>query len=146
MQKVTLTKIFTKEEISPRTQKPYTRMSIKTQEHGDRWISGFQNKGNANWREGDTVEILLETTKKDDKEYLNFSLPKMEDVQEEKLSKIEFKMGAIGLRLAIIEEHLGIKNADDYKTIGQNKPVEKPADLDNIEYPDEELNLEDIPF
>ena len=52
--------------------KPYTSLSIKTNEHGEKWLSGFGNKDNQNWAEGDTVEIEVEQKG----EYLNFSTPK----------------------------------------------------------------------
>ena len=52
--------------------KPYTSLSIKTNEHGEKWLSGFGNKDNENWNTGDTVEIEVEQKG----EYLNFSTPK----------------------------------------------------------------------
>ena len=69
---VTLTKIFDKNKTSERTGKAYVSRSIKTNEHGDKWISGFKGKENEGWREGDTVEVEIETKG----EYLNFSVPK----------------------------------------------------------------------
>jgi len=40
-QKLTLTFVKREEKISPRNNKPYTSMTIKAKEHGDRYISGF---------------------------------------------------------------------------------------------------------
>jgi hypothetical protein len=51
--------------------RPYTRVAIKTKEHGEAWISGFESYYNVEWREGDAVDIDIE--KKG--EYLNFSKP-----------------------------------------------------------------------
>lgn len=69
---VTLTKIFDKTRQSARTGKDFVSRSIKTNEHGEKWISGFKGKENEGWREGDTVEITIEERG----EYLNFSVPK----------------------------------------------------------------------
>lgn len=82
MTKLTLTKVYTtnkdKEgnELKSKKGIPYTRMSIKAQEYGDKWISGFQNKDNKDWKEGDTVEVEI----KENGEYLNFETPKKEEV------------------------------------------------------------------
>lgn len=53
LNKLKITRIATKEMVSPRTNKPYTSMSIQTQEYGERWLGGFKNKGNENWKVGD---------------------------------------------------------------------------------------------
>ena len=52
--------------------KPFTRLGIQTQEHGAKWLSGFDNHATASWKEGDTVEIAVE----EKGEYLNFSTPR----------------------------------------------------------------------
>ena len=59
--------------------RPYQRLAFKTGEYGDAWISGFGNKFNANWKEGDEVDVNVEKITKDGKEYLNFSTPSVWD-------------------------------------------------------------------
>lgn len=54
--------------------RPYTSVRIKTQEHGDKVISGFGNAENAAWQVGSTVDITV--TPKG--EYLNFDMPNRE--------------------------------------------------------------------
>jgi len=82
MNQVTLTKIYTTDKdkqgnlLKSKTGNPYTRLSIQTKEYGDKWISGFQNKSNQNWKEGDKVEIVI----KENGQYLNFETPNKEDV------------------------------------------------------------------
>jgi hypothetical protein len=61
-----------KERVSAKTGRPFTSLGIKTEEHQERWLSGFENDITKNWKIGDVVEIEL-TTKGD---YLNFSTPK----------------------------------------------------------------------
>lgn len=75
--KVTITNIARKStdkegnQLKNKAGKPYTRLSIKTQEHGDKWLSGFSRQDNASWKEGDTVDITVEQKG----EYLNFTMP-----------------------------------------------------------------------
>lgn len=68
---VTITQVSRKERTA-KSGKPYTSLGLKTNEHGDKWLSGFGNKDNADWKAGDTVEIDVEQKG----EYLNFSTPK----------------------------------------------------------------------
>lgn len=70
--KVTLTALKDTERTSQRTGKPFTSRGIRTNEHGERWLSGFAGKENEGWKVGDTVEINVE----EKGEYLNFSVPK----------------------------------------------------------------------
>lgn len=61
----------------PRTSasgKPYTSLSIKAKEYGDKWLSGFDSNETKNWNIGDVVEV--EVVQKG--EYLNFTVPKKE--------------------------------------------------------------------
>jgi hypothetical protein len=51
-----------------RDGRPYTRVAIQTKEHGAKYLSGFENFTNKNWKEGDLVEIEVE----EKGEYLNF--------------------------------------------------------------------------
>jgi hypothetical protein len=87
---VTLAFVFTKERVSKKSGKPFTSMSIKTKEHGeDVWLSGFQNKENRDWKEGDVVEIAIEEKVVDGKTYLNYSVP-TED--QKKIAKLEAQL------------------------------------------------------
>lgn len=92
---VKITKVFTSttdkqgKPLMGKNGKPYTRMAIKTQEHGEKWLSGFQNAYNANWKEGDTVDLEIDEVFRDGKAYLNFrSLTKI-DLLEARIVKIE---------------------------------------------------------
>ena len=93
--KLTLTKLFSKEQISKKTNKPFTSLSIKTKEHGDRFLSGFGSKETQGWREGDVIELDVTESDKLDKlgkPYLNWKLPNREDKVIERFSKIEFSL------------------------------------------------------
>lgn len=102
METYKLTKVFTTNkdkngnELKSKDGRPYTRMSIKTAQYGDKWLSGFQNKVNANWKEGDEVQMIV----KQNGEYLNFETPKKDDELNEKLEKILNGITGINLRLA----------------------------------------------
>ena len=70
--KITITALKDTERTSQRTGKPFTSRGIKCNEYGEKWLSGFAGKENADWRVGDTVEVEVETKG----EYLNFTTPK----------------------------------------------------------------------
>lgn len=73
--KVTLSNIFREQKTSA-AGKPYTSVRIKTQEHGDKQLSGFGNAGNKDWKEGDTVEINVTEKVSNGRTFLNFENPK----------------------------------------------------------------------
>jgi hypothetical protein len=71
--------------ISKKTGKPYERLSIKTQEHGDKWLSGFGSSWNADWQEGDEVDIVI----KESGDYLNFERANPVDAFEARIKALE---------------------------------------------------------
>lgn len=111
MQKVTITKIYTTDKdkqgnpLKSKKGYPYTRMSIKCAEHGDNWISGFKNKDNENWKEGDTVEIVIT----ENGEYLNFEVPEVKEVASGQMDKILIELRFIreGVKRLLDKEEKG---------------------------------------
>lgn len=65
---VTLVKVKRTPRISKTSGKAYVSLGIMTNVHQERWLSGFDNKDTAAWKEGDTVQIDVE----EKGEYLNF--------------------------------------------------------------------------
>lgn len=136
MEKVTINKIYTTDKdkqgnpLISKQGKPYTRLSIKTNEHGDKWISGFKNAVSGTWKEGDEVEITI--TQKG--EYLNFDTPKKDDKVVEMLSQLLTKVGKIDAKMDMIAESVGVR---DYM-------AKKSGTVNS--YPEEEISLEDMPF
>jgi len=112
--------------------KPYTRMSVKVAEHGDKWISGFEGSQNKFWKEDDIVEMIIEQKG----EYLNFSLPKKDDLIVELSKKIELALLTLG------RHELLIKNLTE-KVEGKKLHVPMP---EGVDYPEEEINSYDVPF
>lgn len=55
--------------------RPYTRISIKTDQHGTQWLSGlaYEDSPMMKWKAGDEVEIDIVQNG----QYLNFSIPKV---------------------------------------------------------------------
>ena len=94
MQKVTITRTYVSDKskdgipFTSKAGKPYKKLAIKTTEHGDKWLSGFQNKDNENWKEGDVVDIIV----KQNGEYLNFDVPKTEDKLAMRVSALEVEV------------------------------------------------------
>lgn len=144
---VKLTKIYTTNkdkagnDLKSKKGAPYTRMSIKTEQHGDKWISGFKNKDNAHWKEGDTVEVNITESG----QYLNFETPKVEDKNNEKLEKILNVLTGMKLELEIIKERLPKRNVAQMEPTDSPRPDEMPDfDVKGETFPD--INPEDIPF
>lgn len=72
MEKLTLTFVKRTPKVSERTGKPFTSLSIKCEEYPNKWLSGFDGKETASWKEGDVVEADVE----EKGQYLNFSVPR----------------------------------------------------------------------
>jgi hypothetical protein len=95
MTKVTIKKIYRSDKdksgkpFLTKDGRPYTRLAVWTQEHGEQALSGFGNARNAMWREGDQVELDTERVMKDGKEYLNFKEPNPIKTLEARLEKVE---------------------------------------------------------
>lgn len=92
--KVTLTRVIISDKnkdgtpLMSKLGKPYSRLSIKTLEHGDKWLSGFKGKENEFWKEGDQVDIIV----KQNGEYLNYDVPKVEDKLAMRVSALEVEV------------------------------------------------------
>lgn len=108
--------------LKTRDGRDYTRVNIQVAEHGQKWVSGFGSKENANWKEGDTVEITIEQKG----EYLNFSEPKKQDVVNEKLEQILNKLTKLNLEIQIIKD----------KVVGKEINVPTP---EGVDYPENDL-------
>lgn len=96
--------------LKTKDNRPYTRLSIKTQEHGDTWVSGFDGPITKNWKVGDLVDIEIEQKG----EYFNFRVPKPEDKVDEKLEMILNRITGIGLRVEVIADYLAGKKDETY--------------------------------
>lgn len=57
MSTVTLTRVFRKDIETRFGIKP--KVSIQTQEHGDKWLSSFKVQGTEDWEEGMTVQVNI---------------------------------------------------------------------------------------
>lgn len=134
MVKLTLTYVNRTERVSARTNKPFTSLSLKAREYNDKFLSGFGNKENAHWKEGDVVEVASVTeVSKDGKIYLNFEMPKYggngtgAEVMKA-LERIENKLALLNLGVTELVAHKRKQTGED---------VPKVAGTD-IPYPEDE--------
>lgn len=93
--KATLTRVYISDKdkngvpfTAKATGKPYSKLSFKCVEHGDKWLSGFKGRENENWKEGDVVDVIV----KQNGEYLNFDVPKAEDKLAMRVSALEVEV------------------------------------------------------
>jgi len=87
METIRLTRISRSDKTS-KAGKPYVSLGIQCDKYGDQWINGFGGQENADWKEGDEVEVTIEKKTFNGKEYLNFTTPKKADKIQEELTKI----------------------------------------------------------
>lgn len=128
--------------------KPYTKVSIKTKETGDKYVGGFGNKANEGWKIGDVVDIIVEKNG----DYLNFKLPNKDDAQNERIAKLESRVMKLELGMErMIAEKVAEAKADlcldltgkfqttsDYKKSQEPHPIHKSSNpLDGMP-PDDE--------
>lgn len=115
--------------------RPYSRVTIKTAEYGDKYLSGFENAVTKSWKVGDEVEIMVEEKGgANGVVYLNFSTPKKDDEVNQKLEQILNKLTGFGLQLEMIKEAIGIKKEFTQPNTMTSPGVngEPPIDLNDI--------------
>lgn len=109
------------ERVSKNTGRPFTSLGLMTEEHGEKWLSGFAGKDTADWKVGDTVDIEVE--QKGD--YLNFKVPtlvknspsdaivaKLENFVTFKLEPLAVKMAAAIDRLEALGGAIAVEKDD----------------------------------
>lgn len=92
--KVVLTRIYSSDEKKDGTKyidkngKPYKRVAIQTNSHGETWLSCFSFRDTdemRTWQEGQEVQILISQNG----DYWNFREPRKMDLLEERVIKLE---------------------------------------------------------
>ena len=77
MEKLVLKKIYrsTKDKqgniLKTKDGREYERLAFQCDNYGTAWVSGFSNKENALWKQGDSVEVEIEKSG----QWLNFKMP-----------------------------------------------------------------------
>ena len=101
--------------------RPYTSVRIRTQEHGEKLISGFGNQENAGWKAGDTVDLIIE----EKNGYMNFSLPTLvKDAPSDAIvarleNFVSFKLEPLAVKLQAAIDRLEALGAQE---AGEDKP------------------------
>ena len=129
--KVKLTKVFrdhknkdTKQPLISKDGNPYNKIAIKTEQHGEKWLSGFGNSANYFWKKGDTVEVEITEANGG---FLNFT-------NEGTMLDVMFK--ALELRVLKLERSVA-KKVSGGEVVG---------DVDFTKKETEMIDPEDIPF
>ncbi len=113
----------------PRAGQPYTRVLIKTKEHGDVLISGF--KGKTTLHEGQTIELDIDTITKGDRTFHNFRFV-------DKTAKLEDRVIALEKRVKALEDKNIPKVPQKDMTTSDGAPMPFPNDDD--------IDMSDSPF
>lgn len=138
IRKVKLTKVFQSNkdrEGNPLTGQfgPYYKIGLQTAEYPTKYINGF-NKTELPWKAGDEVEIdIIEKG-----EYLNFKVPKKDDLAvagvqelEKRVKKLEdlLRTGLAQIKSDLALELTGkFQTTEDYKKFTEPHPLTKSAD------------------
>jgi hypothetical protein len=131
MTKLTLTQV-TRTQRTSKDGKPFTSLTIKANEYGQKFLSGFGNKANENWKEGDVVEVenIVEkpgvNKKGEAVVYLNFEMPKAQAVtpgfDAKVLTEIANGITTLKLNQQKIIDHLSGKSRLDITSAGTKVP------------------------
>lgn len=143
MEKAVITKVYTSDkkkdgsEFKTKGGKKFWRVTIQTDRHGEEWLSSLAFREDdrvMKLSEGDEVTIKVENT-----EYgLNFQLPSKLDIVTEDLQS---QINALKARIDAIDGNTQVVPKDASEA--QNEPnTATPA----VEYPEDDINPEDIPF
>ena len=98
MKKYTLTQVYRTDKdkdgkpLVSKTGKAYAKCNIKVEEHGDKWLSGFGNAGNQAWVAGDQVQLMVSEKEFNGSVYLQYEVPKAEDLLAARVSALELDM------------------------------------------------------
>jgi hypothetical protein len=130
IRKVKITKIFQSnkdKEGNPLTGQfgPYYKIGLQTAEYPTKYINGF-NKTQLDWQVGQEVEIdLIEKG-----EYLNFKLPKKEDLAvagiEELTKRVKKLEDTLGEKLAELKADICLELTGKFQTDADFKKYEAP--------------------
>jgi len=115
----------------------FWRVGIKTNEYGEEWLNGFSND-KPTYKEGDTIEVEVSETEWNGKRQKNFKIPNKNAQLAAKVEELEARVNHITNVLNQLTD--GKANADFNSVGGQNKTS------GGVEYPQEEINADDIPF
>lgn len=121
LEKVTIVRTSLKEGMT-KDNKPYVKIGIRTDKHGETWLGCFLNQFNTDkltkLKEGDVVTILTEKSG----DFTNFKLPGKTDLLEARVEVLETQ----------IKQLLG--------PTANTSPSAAP------EYTEADINPDDIPF
>ena len=97
IQKLKITKIFKSDKdkngklLVTKDGRAYSKLAIKTQEYGDKWISGFLSYWNKDWIEGQVVGAVVEPNG----DFLNLKKPDPVAELTERLAELEKNMAMV---------------------------------------------------
>lgn len=154
MQKITLTQVYTSSKdksgnpLKFSSGEPYSKVAVKAQEYGDRWISGFLSEGNSKWKIGDVVEVEVE----EKGDFLNYKIP--ESPLEKRVRQLESRLAEfnkeLGGKFAKLKGDLVLEMTGKFQTDADFKKNNSEMDslVQSMRENDkgEAVNPEEIPF
>ncbi len=144
--KVKITQVGQPKDIDTQYGKK-TKISIKTNEHGDKWLSAFANKDNQNLKVGTEIDIDIEQRG----QYLNFKLKEDKVTQAQlreslepicqyirelrnRIADLKDTFQEFGAQMENLKKTLGVDEVEQLLGKTANENNDQPAETD----PDEE--------
>lgn len=117
----TLKRISRQDKVS-KAGKPYVSVGIQVAEFGEQWINGFGNKENAQWKEGDQVELTITDNVYNGKTTKQFTSPDSKAVQHlesmKLLNEMATRVGSLNAKVDKILKHLSGEDRLDITSNG----------------------------
>ena len=139
MKTVNLTRVFVtdkKKDGTPLINKkgnPYKKVSVKTTDHGDKWLSGFAHDADdpmLSWKAGDQVTIVIEQNG----DWLNFRHPVKQDVVNSRIDRLEGRVAALEMFMVENGKKEDPKEKEDQNFLDEVANEDLPEEPDEIPF------------
>ncbi len=127
-QKITQLNTYDKDKqgnpLTTKDGRTYSKWLFKTDRGGDKLLSTFKNKDNANWKVGDEIEgKITESRGQNGQVYYNFEVPKKDDIIAQQIINME-------RRIRLLEAKVFPP-----KVSGTDLGLDYPSDPDPLDIP-----------
>lgn len=140
MQKYKITWIGEKKDITTKFGVKQ-KFSIKV-DGNENFLGVWASQATNDWKKGDEIEgTISQSAGRDGKIFYNFELPKKNDIALEIVKRLEITVDVLKRRIERLE--IEKANKPEYNTTSAGTKV---PDFSEVDSPEPEVNVDDIPF
>lgn len=151
--KYKITKVYKKEGVS-KSDKPYTKINIQTEEKGDVWLSAFATNTSLNWNTGDEVDLEVTEKEFQGKTYFEYKILSEGNSPDDRLERLEKRMKEFELsmiqKFADLKSDLTIDVTGAFQTNKEfekmNKDYPVKSEMDSLVEVMQSTEGDEIPF